>query len=379
MHEQDVRRAVGRPGGLDSAPARHTADYLAESLGYVLGKKVGAPVGTSLVAGDRRAASRSRSRSTRTAVAGGPRAAGRAHRDAAHGPRVVHPAGRRPLPGRAGPGDRRGRPGARRAGSWRVSPHPVRVDAWAARRHPRPGRPHRGGHRARRWAGSATTPRSSWPAAALGSCWRAAPRNGSRDRATRSGGGAGRRARAAGGRPRRPGRRYAARRRRPRSTARIDVLVNNAGVMGTPHRLTTTDSTCSWRPTTSGRSCSPGCCCRSSLASKDARVVTVSSNMHRVARRAPLGDPHVHGRSLREVARLRTVQAGQPAVHLRARPPRPGQGAAPQGAGRASRLRRHPPRGQRPVRPLQRVGWPRSSTRASRPSRSRPHTAPGRC
>ena len=49
MHEQDVRRAVGRPGNLDSAPARHTAEYLAESLGYVLGKKVGAPAGTSLV------------------------------------------------------------------------------------------------------------------------------------------------------------------------------------------------------------------------------------------------------------------------------------------------------------------------------------------
>jgi uncharacterized protein (TIGR03083 family) len=49
MHEQDVRRAVGRPGNLDSEPARHTAEYLAESLGFVLGKKVGAPTGTSLV------------------------------------------------------------------------------------------------------------------------------------------------------------------------------------------------------------------------------------------------------------------------------------------------------------------------------------------
>jgi uncharacterized protein (TIGR03083 family) len=49
MHEQDVRRAVGRPGNLDSVPARHTADHLAESLGYVLAKKVGAPSGTSLV------------------------------------------------------------------------------------------------------------------------------------------------------------------------------------------------------------------------------------------------------------------------------------------------------------------------------------------
>lgn len=48
MHEQDVRRAVGRPGGMDTAPAQHTADYLAESLGYVLAKKAGAPAGTTL-------------------------------------------------------------------------------------------------------------------------------------------------------------------------------------------------------------------------------------------------------------------------------------------------------------------------------------------
>ena len=33
MHEQDVRRAVGRPGGMDSPAARHTAEYLAETLG----------------------------------------------------------------------------------------------------------------------------------------------------------------------------------------------------------------------------------------------------------------------------------------------------------------------------------------------------------
>jgi uncharacterized protein (TIGR03083 family) len=49
MHEQDVRRAVGRPGGMDTAPAKHTAEYLAESMGFVLAKKVGAEPGTSLV------------------------------------------------------------------------------------------------------------------------------------------------------------------------------------------------------------------------------------------------------------------------------------------------------------------------------------------
>ena len=47
MHEQDVRRAVGRPGGMDSAAAQHTADYLRESFGLVLAKKAGAPAGTT--------------------------------------------------------------------------------------------------------------------------------------------------------------------------------------------------------------------------------------------------------------------------------------------------------------------------------------------
>ena len=49
MHEQDVRRAVDQPGGLDSPAAAHTADYLSESLGYVLAKRLGEPAGTSAV------------------------------------------------------------------------------------------------------------------------------------------------------------------------------------------------------------------------------------------------------------------------------------------------------------------------------------------
>jgi uncharacterized protein (TIGR03083 family) len=49
MHEQDVRRAVGRPGGMDSPAARHTADYLIESLAMVLAKRAGAAPGTTLV------------------------------------------------------------------------------------------------------------------------------------------------------------------------------------------------------------------------------------------------------------------------------------------------------------------------------------------
>jgi uncharacterized protein (TIGR03083 family) len=49
MHEQDVRRAVARPGNLDTAAAQHTADYLVESFGLVVGKRVAPPPGTVAV------------------------------------------------------------------------------------------------------------------------------------------------------------------------------------------------------------------------------------------------------------------------------------------------------------------------------------------
>lgn len=50
MHEQDIRRAVGRPGNLDTPGAHHTAGYLLESLSFVLGKRARATPGTTLVA-----------------------------------------------------------------------------------------------------------------------------------------------------------------------------------------------------------------------------------------------------------------------------------------------------------------------------------------
>lgn len=49
LHEQDVRDAVGRPGGEDSPAAVHTADYLSDGLGFVLAKRAGAAPGTTLV------------------------------------------------------------------------------------------------------------------------------------------------------------------------------------------------------------------------------------------------------------------------------------------------------------------------------------------
>ena len=49
MHQQDIRRAVGRPGGFDTPAAAHTVRVLAGGMSYVLGKRVAAPAGTTLV------------------------------------------------------------------------------------------------------------------------------------------------------------------------------------------------------------------------------------------------------------------------------------------------------------------------------------------
>ncbi len=49
VHEQDIRRAVHRPGGLDSPGARVTVTALAMGMPYVLGKRVAPPAGTSVV------------------------------------------------------------------------------------------------------------------------------------------------------------------------------------------------------------------------------------------------------------------------------------------------------------------------------------------
>lgn len=48
VHEQDVRRAVGRPGGLDSPAAAHVVGVFGRSLPFVLGKKSGAVPGQSV-------------------------------------------------------------------------------------------------------------------------------------------------------------------------------------------------------------------------------------------------------------------------------------------------------------------------------------------
>lgn len=49
MHDQDVRRAVGRPVDLTSPAAQHVLTRLSASLGYVVARQAAAPAGTTVV------------------------------------------------------------------------------------------------------------------------------------------------------------------------------------------------------------------------------------------------------------------------------------------------------------------------------------------
>jgi NAD(P)-dependent dehydrogenase (short-subunit alcohol dehydrogenase family) len=74
----------------------------------------------------------------------------------------------------------------------------------------------------------------------------------------------------------------------------VDVLVNNAGVMATPERRTADGLELQMATNHFGPFLLTGLLLPQLLESGDARVVTVSSPMHRVARRAPLDDPRRH-------------------------------------------------------------------------------------
>ena len=49
VHEQDMRRAVGRPGDLDTAVAEQGLGMVTASMSFVVGKKVGPPEGSVVV------------------------------------------------------------------------------------------------------------------------------------------------------------------------------------------------------------------------------------------------------------------------------------------------------------------------------------------
>jgi len=73
----------------------------------------------------------------------------------------------------------------------------------------------------------------------------------------------------------------------------IDVLVNNAGVMGTPYHRTADGLELQLATNHFGPFLLTGLLLPQLTASEDGRVVAVSSQMHRIARSAPLDDPLV--------------------------------------------------------------------------------------
>lgn len=76
----------------------------------------------------------------------------------------------------------------------------------------------------------------------------------------------------------------------------IDVLVNNAGVMGTPYSTTEDGLELQLATNHFGPFLLTGLLLPQLVASGDGRVVAVSSQFHRYARSAPLDDPRTKGR-----------------------------------------------------------------------------------
>ncbi len=84
-----------------------------------------------------------------------------------------------------------------------------------------------------------------------------------------------------------------------KSADTLDILVNNAGVMATPERRTADGFELQLGTNHLGHFALTGLLMPTL---SQARVVTVSSQMHRVALRAPLGDPRARGRYNRWLA-----------------------------------------------------------------------------
>ncbi|RYC07323.1 oxidoreductase [Nocardioides zhouii] len=76
----------------------------------------------------------------------------------------------------------------------------------------------------------------------------------------------------------------------------IHLLVNNAGIMATPFRRTADGLESQMATNHFGPFLLTGLLLDQLVASGDGRVVTLSSQMHRVARSAPLGDPRARRR-----------------------------------------------------------------------------------
>ena len=366
MHEQDVRRAVGRPGGLDTAPAQHTADYLARGHGHGARQRAAAPPGSTLVVaieGSEPAAFGISDSGRGGPLPDLPRRPDRGARD---GPRDVRAARRRPAAtGRRPPARRRrrrpGRADPRRDGDHPVSWSPADIPSQSGRTALVTGvsvgglghytalelaragaRVVLAGRNPDKLAETDASIREELPDAALERLVvDLADLSSVRSAATEAA-----------------------------AYGSLDLLVNNAGIMATPYRRTVDGFESQLATNHFGPFLLTGLLLPQ-LAS-GGRVVTVSSLMHRFAHKRSARRPAHQGEALPALGRLLPDQAGQPALHLRARPAAPGVrvvGVRPRGA---SRVRRHPPGRERPVRPVERAASPRSSTRPTGRSDSPP-------
>ena len=98
---------------------------------------------------------------------------------------------------------------------------------------------------------------------------------------------------------------------------RIDLLINNAGVMYVPTRETTKDGfEMQFGTNHLGHFALTGQLLDNILPVEGSRVVTVSSVGHRLLARIHFDDPQLE-QQVQPRRGLRTVQAGEPAVHLR--------------------------------------------------------------
>ena len=121
---------------------------------------------------------------------------------------------------------------------------------------------------------------------------------------------------------------------------RLDVLVNNAGVMASPYFETEDGFELQFATNHLGHFAFTGLLLDLLLTTPGSRVVTVSSALHRIGR---LDFTNLQGlrRGIQPLVRLRQLEAGQPALHLRARPP-PAAGRGPHhGPGRPPRVDPH--------------------------------------
>ena len=109
--------------------------------------------------------------------------------------------------------------------------------------------------------------------------------------------------------------------------ARLDVLVNNAGVMGTPYRQTPDGFELQMATNHLGHFALTGLLLDRIVTTERSRVVTVSSHMHRLGRLQidDVGEPVTP----QHLGDLRHHEAGQPPLHPRAEPALGGRRAWP--------------------------------------------------